>query len=73
MKRAQAEIDEKIGDRLPDFSDYASLPFLFAVVKELLRWVPVRLRETAAGNDWQMRIPDRSHRSLCLISSRKTT
>ena len=42
QKKAQAEIDAVIGhERLPDFSDYDSLPYINAVVKETLRWQPV--------------------------------
>ncbi|THH17674.1 hypothetical protein EW146_g3176 [Bondarzewia mesenterica] len=42
MKKAQAEIDTVIGgDRLPDFSDEQSLPYVSALVKEVLRWRPV--------------------------------
>ncbi|EIM84295.1 CyP450 monooxygenase [Stereum hirsutum FP-91666 SS1] len=43
QRRAQAEIDAVIGEggRLPDFSDEASLPYVGAVVKEVLRWRPV--------------------------------
>lgn len=42
MRRAQQEMDEKIGDRMPRFSDYEDLPYLFSVVKETMRWIPVR-------------------------------
>lgn len=42
QKRAQAELDAVIGDeRLPDFNDFDSLPYIDAVVKETLRWQPV--------------------------------
>lgn len=43
--RAQAEIDAVIGKggRLPDFSDEASLPYVGAVVKEVLRYVEIVL------------------------------
>ncbi|KAJ7230278.1 cytochrome P450 [Mycena pura] len=37
--RAQAEIDSVVGPgNLPDFSDEASLPYVSAIVKEVLRW-----------------------------------
>ena len=39
QKKAQAEIDAVIGpDRLPDFQDRPSLPYINAVVKESMRW-----------------------------------
>ncbi|KIM50800.1 hypothetical protein SCLCIDRAFT_1225091 [Scleroderma citrinum Foug A] len=39
QKKAQAEIDAVIGtDRLPTFTDFDSLPFVEAVIKEALRW-----------------------------------
>ena len=39
QKKAQAEIDTVIGpNRLPDFGDRPSLPYINAVVKELMRW-----------------------------------
>lgn len=41
VRAAQKELDEVVGDRLPDFSDFSSLPHVFAVVKEVLRWIPV--------------------------------
>jgi cytochrome P450 len=42
QKKAQAELDAVIGrERLPDFNDYDSLPYINAVVKETLRWQPV--------------------------------
>ena len=39
QKKAQAEIDAVVGpDRLPDFQDRSSLPYINAVVKESMRW-----------------------------------
>ena len=39
QKKAQAEIDAVIGtDRLPTFTDFDSLPFVEAVIKETFRW-----------------------------------
>lgn len=43
QRRAQAEIDRVVGprsDRLPEFSDQESLPYITALVKETLRWAP---------------------------------
>jgi len=41
QKRAQAELDVVVGDRLPTFADKASLPYVMALMKEVLRWIPV--------------------------------
>ncbi|KAJ6579966.1 cytochrome P450 [Mycena vulgaris] len=42
QKKAQAELDSVIGTgHLPDFTDEPSLPYVSAVVKEVLRWRPV--------------------------------
>lgn len=42
MKRAQAELDEVVGqDRLPLLSDRPRLPYIEAIVSESLRWHPV--------------------------------
>ena len=39
QKKAQAEIDAVIGpNRLPDFHDRPSLPYINAIVKESTRW-----------------------------------
>lgn len=38
---AQKELDEVLGgERLPDFSDKPRLPFVSAIMKEVLRWAP---------------------------------
>ncbi|KAJ7467798.1 cytochrome P450 [Mycena galericulata] len=42
QKKAQAELDSVIGQgQLPDFKDEASLPYVSAIVKEVLRWKTV--------------------------------
>ena len=41
-RKAQAEIDRVIGgDRLPTLADQSDLPYVNALVKEVLRWNPV--------------------------------
>jgi cytochrome P450 len=41
QKRAQEEIDSILGhDRFPHFGDADALPYLKAVLYELLRWAP---------------------------------
>ena len=40
--KAQIELDTVIGpDRLPDFVDRVNLPYINAIISELLRWQPV--------------------------------
>lgn len=42
QRKAQEELDRVIGpDRLPGFQDRENLPYINAVVKEVLRWHPV--------------------------------
>lgn len=42
QRRAQAEIDSLVGyQRLPDFEDRASLPYMDAIMRETMRWHPV--------------------------------
>jgi len=41
QKEAQAELDEVLKGRLPEHSDFPSLPYLSALVKEVFRWNPV--------------------------------
>jgi hypothetical protein len=39
MKKAHEELDRTVGgERLPNFSDQANLPYTSAIVKEVLRW-----------------------------------
>jgi cytochrome P450 len=42
QSRAQTEIDNVVGTgRLPDFGDEKSLPYVSAIVEEVMRWHPV--------------------------------
>ncbi len=42
QRKAQAAVEAAVGkDRLPEFDDILSIPYLHAVVKETLRWHPV--------------------------------
>jgi len=41
LKKAQDELDRVVGKgRLPDFSDRDNLPYIDAIVKEVIRWNP---------------------------------
>ncbi|KAJ7125680.1 cytochrome P450 [Mycena crocata] len=39
--KARAEVDDIVGDRLPDFTDLERLPYVNAMLEETLRWGPV--------------------------------
>ncbi|KAJ3557243.1 hypothetical protein NM688_g1575 [Phlebia brevispora] len=42
VQRAQAQIDKVVGrERLPTFADQSRLPYIDAMIKEVLRWGPV--------------------------------
>jgi cytochrome P450 len=56
QRRAQAELDAVIGrDRLPTFSDAPRLPYLSAVIREVLRWrpsLPLSVPHAVTEDDW---------------------
>ena len=56
QRRAQAEIDAVVGrDRLPTFDDAPRLPYVRAIIKEILRWrptVPFGVPHAATEEDW---------------------
>ena len=56
QRRAQAEIDAVVGlSRLPTFSDAPRLPYVRAVVKEIIRWRPalaLGVPHAAIDEDW---------------------
>lgn len=42
QKKAQAEIDRITqGERLPNYDDQSSLPYIQAVIQEVIRWKPL--------------------------------
>jgi len=56
QRRAQAELDIIIGrDRLPTFADAPRLPYVCAVIKEVLRWrpaLPLGVPHATIEDDW---------------------
>jgi len=56
QRRAQAELDNVIGrDRLPTFVDAPRLPYVGAVIREVLRWrpaTPIGVPHAAMEDDW---------------------
>ena len=54
--RAHAKLDAVVGRaRLPAFADYPHLPYIRAVVKEVLRWrpiVPLGMPHRSTEDDW---------------------
>lgn len=55
QRKAQAELDAVVGpDRLPEFSDINSLPYMTALVKEVLRWhvvAPIGVPHRSVADD----------------------
>ncbi|KAI0294613.1 cytochrome P450 [Multifurca ochricompacta] len=56
QRRAQAELDAVVGrSRLPTFTDAPHLPYVRAVVREVLRWrppIPFGVPHSATEDDW---------------------
>ncbi|KIJ12381.1 hypothetical protein PAXINDRAFT_171282 [Paxillus involutus ATCC 200175] len=56
MKKAQEELDSVVGaSRLPTFADRPSLPYMEALVTELLRWhtpAPITMRRTNVDDEY---------------------
>ena len=56
QRRAQAEIDIVVGrDRLPTFADIPRLPYVRAIIREVLRWrpsIPFSIPHAATNEDW---------------------
>jgi cytochrome P450 len=55
VRKAQEELDRVVGsERLPELSDWESLPYISALMKELLRWtcpVPLGVPKIATEDD----------------------
>jgi cytochrome P450 len=41
QRHAQAELDLVVGPRLPTMNDRPNLPYVHALIKEVMRWHPV--------------------------------
>jgi len=55
VRKAQEELDRIVGcERLPQLSDQEDLPYISALIKELLRWgcpTPIAIPKRAAEDD----------------------
>ncbi|KAI1608242.1 cytochrome P450 [Exophiala viscosa] len=47
QKKAQAELDRVVGDRMPTIEDMESLPYIRCCIKETLRWMPTAVMGAA--------------------------
>jgi len=47
QKKAQAELDRVVGERLPTIEDVENLPYIRGCVKETLRWMPTAIMGAA--------------------------
>ena len=57
QSKAQKEIDTVVGkDRLPMFEDRATLPYITAIIREILRWhvrsLPARISKISYHTDF---------------------
>lgn len=55
QRKAQEELDRVVGrDRLPEVADRQSLPYVSAIVKEILRWNPIlpAVYHKSLADDW---------------------
>ena len=60
VRKAQEELDSVVGnERLPELSDRENLPYISALIKEVLRWtcpqplsIPKRVMEDDIYNGW---------------------
>lgn len=43
QKKAQAQLAEICGSRLPEISDFDKLPYIRCIMKETLRWLPTAI------------------------------
>lgn len=43
QKKAQAQLEEVCGSRLPEMEDFDRLPYIRCIMKETLRWLPTAI------------------------------
>ena len=68
QRKAQEEIDEVVGrSRMPTFADRDHLPYIRAIVKEVLRWRPAAPLGDYLSGFWET-LDSRSHFSIRLAS-----
>lgn len=61
MRKAQAELDVVVGrERIPTFEDHANLPYVCALLEEVLRWRNPAPSGTSRSTDFNRRIASHS-------------
>ena len=70
QKKAQEELDRVLNGRLPDFRDEKDLPYMAALVKEVLRWKPVTPLGMSMNNRHEFFV-DRNRSGSTLFDERR--
>ncbi|KAF5391128.1 hypothetical protein D9757_003045 [Collybiopsis confluens] len=55
QKKGQQVVDTVLGGRLPDFNDFGKIPYIDAIVNEVLRWrppLPISIPHSATEDDY---------------------
>ena len=73
QRKAQEELDSVVGtDRLPELADKEDLPYLDALVKEVLRWNPVApLGKLSRSHELMLKLKEACFRSTALRTRRR--
>ena len=74
QKEAQAELDKVLNGRLPEHSDFPSLPYLSALIKEVYRYAAVCFEcsflSVECVSSWKPTLPlGRSHFVSNIVAS----
>jgi len=52
QQKAQRQLDQVCGDRLPEVEDFNDLPYIRCIMKETLRWLPTAVMGAVVQMPW---------------------